>query len=103
MCIYLNAMYIFYLGDTTPPTVTCPADQSETSSTGEPIAVVYANPATATDDNGGTVTFTYLPASGSSFDLGTTEVTATASDPSGNEATCTFDVIVTSGMNFIVH
>jgi large repetitive protein len=39
-------------------------------------------------------TISYAPASGSFFPVGTTAVTATAEDPSGNKTTCTFNVIV---------
>jgi hypothetical protein len=48
--------------------------------------------ATATDNCSATVT--YSQASGSSFPVGTTVVTATAKDPSGNTTTKTFNVIV---------
>ena len=94
-------MYIVvFSGDTTAPTLTCPSDQTVISTTGQPVAVTFDQQATGTDDNGGVVTFTYNPASGSTFNVDTTTVTVTGSDPSGNEATCTFDVIVTSGMKY---
>lgn len=44
--------------------------------------------------NCGPVTTTFSPASGSVFNLGTTVVTATATDLNGNTATCTFTVTV---------
>jgi hypothetical protein len=49
--------------------------------------------ATAMDNCSATIT--YSPASGSTFALGTTTVTATATDPAGRIATCTFRVTVT--------
>ena len=47
---------------------------------------------TGADNCGATVTVS--PASGSVFNLGTTTVNATATDPSGNTATCSFTVRV---------
>jgi len=69
--------------DTTPPVVTPPPDTTEeaTSSAG---AVVVFPPASATDDVGVTSGPTCLPATGSTFPLGVTTVTCTASDAAGN-------------------
>jgi hypothetical protein len=55
--------------------------------------VTYAA-ATATDLVDGSVDVSCTPASGSTFPLGTTEVTCTATDAAGNEATGSFNVIV---------
>jgi hypothetical protein len=58
------------------------------------IPVIYANP-TATDNVDASVAVTCLPASGTTFAVGTTTVTCTASDASGNAATpTTFNVAV---------
>lgn len=48
-------------------------------------------PATATDATG-EPTLRYSVASGSTFPVGTTQVTVTAADAAGNESRCTFDV-----------
>ena len=80
--------------DTTIPVVTCPPTQMVTSSTS--TAVTFTQLATGTD-NSGQVTFTYNPQSGSTFKVATTPVIATGSDPSGNTATCTFNVVVQAG------
>jgi hypothetical protein len=78
--------------DVIRPVIVCPAN-----------VVVNANPtdcsAAATysataSDNCQLASVTYNPASGSIFNLGTTTVTATATDNSGNTSTCTFDVTV---------
>lgn len=51
-----------------------------------------------TTDNCSSV-LTYSPASGSSFPVGTTNVIATATDPSGNVTTTNFDVTVVDNQN----
>src|SRR6185295_10255410 len=78
--------------DTTAPVLTCPADQTfeATSSAG---AVVTFAQATAVD-LGSIPTIAYTPTQGSQFPLGTTPVTATATDGSGNSAICAFQVTV---------
>jgi uncharacterized repeat protein (TIGR01451 family) len=81
--------------DTTPPVVTCPANITVNlplNSTATSMAVTYAAP-TATDNCPG-VTVASTPASGSVFPVGTTTVNATATDSSGNTATCSFTVTV---------
>ena len=45
-------------------------------------------------DNSGVVSVTVTHQPGSAFDAGTTPVTYSAIDPSGNQATCSFDVSV---------
>jgi len=81
--------------DTTPPTITCPANITVSlpaNSTANSMVVNY--PAvTATDDNPG-VTVTSAPASGSVFAVGTTTVEATATDAAGNTSSCSFTVTV---------
>ena len=56
---------------------------------------------TATD-NSGMVTLTSDYISGGSFPVGTTTVTYTATDESGNTAECDFDVIV-AGKNTMIN
>jgi hypothetical protein len=81
------------VNDTQPPTITCPANITRSNDAGQCGAVVaFASP-TATDNCSG-VTVTSVPASGSLFPLGTTTVTSTATDASGNTATCTFTIRV---------
>jgi ELWxxDGT repeat protein len=75
--------------DTVPPVVTCPADVTRTDGS----AVTWSG-GTASDDLG-TVTVKDEPPSGSAFSRGTTPVTRTATDGSGNTASCTFQVTVT--------
>jgi gliding motility-associated-like protein len=56
------------------------------------VAVATWTPPTATDNCAVTVEGSHTP--GSTFPVGTTTVTYTATDASGNKATCSFDVFV---------
>ena len=78
--------------DTTPPTVTCPANITVNAPAGQCSAAVSFSP-TGSDACPG-VTFTSVPPSGSSFPLGPTTVNVTAHDGAGNTATCSFTVTV---------
>jgi formylglycine-generating enzyme len=80
------------LVDTKPPEVSVPGAVS-VSATSASGAVVTLSGASATD-NLGTPTLTYSPTSGSTFPVGTTTVTVTATDSVGNVATGTFSVTV---------
>ncbi|XP_059158286.1 sushi, von Willebrand factor type A, EGF and pentraxin domain-containing protein 1-like, partial [Physella acuta] len=65
----------------------------EAASLGEPTYVIYQLPEVQ-DNSGMEVTVTGYPVSGSSFSLGTTEVTVTATDLEGNSDNCSFSVLV---------
>lgn len=83
--------------DNTPPTITVPPDITvylplNTPDTSMPVS--YPIPATATDNCAGQVTIGYSHASGSTFPMGTTVVTVTATDIYGNSSTATFKVTV---------
>ncbi len=78
--------------DTTDPEVTCPEDIVVDTDTGECGAIVDFM-ASATDDQPGVSTSASI-ASGTLFEVGTTQVTITATDAAGNEAECTFNVTV---------
>ncbi|MCL6582617.1 MAG: PQQ-binding-like beta-propeller repeat protein [bacterium] len=77
--------------DTTPPLIICPSDMI-VSAAGPKTRVNYS--ATASDDIDPKPQILYDPAPGSEFPLGTTQVTATAKDSSGNSTTCSFKVTV---------
>jgi hypothetical protein len=80
--------------DNIPPIITsCPVNITRTAMIGSSSAVV-SYPAAAATDNCGAPTITYSNASGSSFNVGTTTVTVTATDDSLNTATCSFTVTV---------
>lgn len=79
--------------DTSPPDVTCPPSVADEAMRRYSQPVTFAS-ATAVDASGAPPIIRYSHRSGHSFSLGTTAVTVTALDESGNRATCTFDVTV---------
>ena len=79
--------------DTENPVVTCPSNVSQHAASGQCSAVVTYTGATATD-NCGVVMESSTPASGTTFNVGATTVTATAFDATGNMGQCTFTVTV---------
>ena len=78
--------------DTVPPVVSVGGTVSVTATAASGAAVTLSG-ASATD-NIGTPVLTYSPASGSTFPVGTTTVTVTASDSVGNKTSGTFKVTV---------
>ena len=72
----------------------CPNTQSGNTDRGFATGTVSWTAPTATD-NSGTQTLTSTHNPGDSFPIGTTPVTYTSTDATGNTATCTFDVVVT--------
>jgi Domain of unknown function (DUF5011)/HYR domain/Domain of unknown function DUF11 len=81
--------------DTTPPTISCPANvvvHLPLNSTATSMAVTYA--AVTGSDSCSSATVVSTPASGSVFPVGTTTVNATATDSAGNSSTCSFTVTV---------
>lgn len=80
--------------DTTAPTFSnVPGPLTQEASGPSGAEVTYDEP-TATDRVDGSVAVECSPASGSTFPLGTTEVTCTARDKAGNEASESFTVSV---------
>jgi formylglycine-generating enzyme len=78
--------------DTVPPVLSVGGTVSVTAMSASGAAVTLSG-ASATD-NLGTPVLTYSPASGSTFPVGTTTVTVTATDSVGNKASGTFKVTV---------
>jgi subtilisin-like proprotein convertase family protein len=84
------------VNDTQPPVITCSCNLTAVTPTpGDPCVVV--NFTTIASDNCPGVTLVCNPPSGSCFPVGVTTVTCTATDASGNTATCTFTVSVFNG------
>ncbi|WNG13404.1 ELWxxDGT repeat protein [Cystobacter fuscus] len=76
-----------------PPTLTCPEDLVVEAL--QPAGAPVSFPALEThDDVTASPTLTFSRTSGGFFPLGTSEVTATASDEAGNQASCSFHVTV---------
>jgi uncharacterized protein YegL len=77
--------------DTEKPKITCPQD-IKTTSCGGTTVISYPTPA-ATDNCPG-VTVACVPPSDFAFPTGTTAVTCTATDASGNTSSCSFNVTI---------
>jgi hypothetical protein len=82
------------INDTQPPSITCPANVTALTARAcpAPTTNVVNYPAPTVTDNCPGVTVSCVPPAGSTFPLGTTTVTCTATDTSGNTATCSFTV-----------
>jgi hypothetical protein len=87
------------VNDTQPPTITCPPNVTATAAASCPIATsVAANFTVTASDNCPGVTIACKDqnnqpvTSGQLFPVGTTTVTCTATDTSGNTASCSFTV-----------
>lgn len=78
--------------DVTPPDLNLPGSVAREAA--GPDGAVVSFTATATDDRDGDVAVTCSPASGTTFPLGTTGVSCSASDSYGNVATGSFEVRV---------
>jgi len=87
-----TASFTVTVNDTQPPTIECPANITTQAAPDATSAVVNYS-ATGNDNCPGFV-LSYSPPSGSTFPLGTTTVTATNTDLSGNTASCQFTVTV---------
>jgi lysophospholipase L1-like esterase len=75
-----------------PPTLACGEGVSRSTVNASGLAVNFNTPAVT--DGQGSVTVTCTPASGTTFPIGTTSVTCTATDALNRSATCSFNVAV---------
>jgi hypothetical protein len=80
------------VGDTTPPDILVPDDI--TAEATSPSGAVVMFTASANDNADGPLPVVCTPVSGSTFALGTTTVTCSATDSRGNHGTATFHVTV---------
>jgi len=84
----------FNITDTIAPVISgTPSDITVEATSPEGRVVTWTNP-TAIDNPDGSVAVTCAPASGSTFPIGTTQVTCSATDSSTNTSTTTFNVKV---------
>jgi hypothetical protein len=93
-----SCTFTITVNDTQPPTITCPAnitavtDQSICAQPGTPICQVVTFTTPIPTDNCPGTTVACVPPSGTCFNVGVTTVTCTATDASGNTATCSFTI-----------
>jgi len=78
--------------DTSAPVVTVPGTITRNATSPQGATVTFNS--SADDAFDGAVAVTCVPASGSTFAAGTTTVTCSASDVSGNDGSSSFDVVV---------
>jgi hypothetical protein len=79
-------------GDTTPPVIIVPGPITGNATSPQGAVVSYS--ASAADPDDAVASLICKPASGSTFPIGTTTVTCTATDTHGNSATASFSVHV---------
>jgi hypothetical protein len=92
-CTFSLNVFAVTVNDTQPPVITCPTNLVLAASPGQCSASNVTFVVTATD-NCVVTNLVSVPASGSTFPLGVTTVTNTATDAGGNTASCTFTVTV---------
>lgn len=80
--------------DSTPPSITCPANVTVEATCPSGAIATYTAPVGIDNCPGVTTTRTAGQASGSVFPIGTSTVTYTATDSSGNSTSCSFTVTV---------
>ena len=90
----LNCSFTVTVNDTQAPSISCPANVVQSTDPNSCSAVVIYPNATATDNCPGVGTPVCTPASGSTFPKGTSTVSCTVSDASGNSNSCSFTVTV---------
>ncbi|HTK16568.1 MAG TPA: HYR domain-containing protein [Acidimicrobiia bacterium] len=88
-----SASFDLTVVDTTAPVLSLPADV--TAEANGPSGLIVSYSATAGDLVDGAVSTSCVPASGSSFPVGVTTVTCSATDTAGNESTGDFTVSIT--------
>lgn len=93
---YASCEFTVTVIELTPPSIECPDVVCALAPPGANEAIVeWDEP--AAEDNCGVASLVCTPASGSVFPLGTSEVSCVVTDISGNEASCTFTVVVQPG------
>jgi hypothetical protein len=90
----LSCSFTVTVNDTQAPTISCPANVVTSTDPNQCSAVVTYSNATASDNCAGVGTPACAPPSGSTFAKGTTTVSCSVSDASGNSASCSFTVTV---------
>jgi hypothetical protein len=89
------------VADTTAPSFGSVSNRTVTATSANGAVVTYQSP-TATDLVDGATAVVCTPPSGSTFPLGTTNVTCTSTDRAGNTASVSFTVTVTVGWSGVL-
>ena len=95
---------IITIQDITTPTITCPVNQAQTAANGVNTTLSsYITMATTSDNcsSNANITVTQTPAIGSTQNVGTVNVTLTATDECNNSSNCNFDVVITAATTVI--
>jgi len=85
--------------DQIAPTILCPSNQTIANGADCEFQITDFTTLATADDNCPGFTVTQSPVVGTEIGTGTTEVTLTVTDIGGNEATCTFDLLVTENIS----
>ena len=98
MPVTFTSYFFSLIVDLIPPSVACTADITQVIPIGSMgVVVTWTEPVAM--DNSGTVLLTVKTHSpGTLFETGSTVVRYEYEDPSGNSASCEFNVTVTEGM-----
>lgn len=89
-----NCSFTVTVSDTQAPQITCPASITMNTAAGQCSKAVAYNSPSVSDNCPGPFTTNCNPASGSTFNLGTTQVNCSVTDASGNQASCQFNVTI---------
>ena len=90
---FIMIHHSYHSTDHEAPVITCPSNQTVTCPSQENVTVVYTAPQ-VTDNSGENPSITCDVESGSTFKVGETTVICQAVDGVGNQAACSFTVIV---------
>lgn len=98
-----SCVFTVTVNDTEAPTIAnCPSNKTVSSTTGQCGAQVNWAPPSMNDNcSGGSLSGSHLPLD--FFNVGTTTVTYTGTDGSGNTSVCTFDITVNDNENPVVN
>ncbi|MDO8368789.1 MAG: HYR domain-containing protein, partial [Saprospiraceae bacterium] len=89
-----TAIQILTVQDTIAPMIQCPASIALDANGATCTGIATFNMAVTADNCSATLNVTSSANSGQAFPIGTTLVTMSVSDPTGNMASCTFNVVV---------
>ncbi|PIK52771.1 hyalin [Apostichopus japonicus] len=95
MRILINTLTFTIISvDNIPPVINCPGDQTANTDISNSGVVVFFTEPTASDNSGTAILVLQTADPGDFFTVGTTPVTYTYRDPSNNQQSCTFNIVV---------